>query len=131
MLYSRILLFIYLYLMSSMRSVVSDSPLSMRFPREEHWSGLPFPPPGHLPKPGVEITSLGSPAWAVTFSTTALPGKPPYLYIVVCNVNPKLLIFPSLLFLFGSRKFILYVCESVSVLQILISPFVSYFKFHI
>ena len=32
------------------------------FPRQEHWSGLPFPPPGHLPRPGVELVSpaLGS-----------------------------------------------------------------------
>ena len=44
------------------RSVVSDyetpesaalqASLSMGFPREEYWSGLPFPPPGDLPDPG-------------------------------------------------------------------------------
>ena len=44
------------------RSVVSDSfatpwtvvhlaPLSTGFPRQEYWSGLPFPPPGILPEP--------------------------------------------------------------------------------
>ena len=43
-------------------SVVSDSathrtPLSMRSPRQETWSGLPFPPPGHLPDPGTEPAS--------------------------------------------------------------------------
>ena len=54
------------------RSVVSTSaspwtvtcwaPLSMRFPRPEYWSGLPFPPPGGLPNPGTDLASLGSPA---------------------------------------------------------------------
>ena len=51
------------------RSVVRDSatpwiaalqaPLSMRFSRQGYWSGLPFPSPGYLPKPGIEP---GSPA---------------------------------------------------------------------
>ena len=31
----------------------------MRFPRQEYWSGLPFPPPGDLPDPGIEPESLG------------------------------------------------------------------------
>ena len=31
--------------------------LSMGFPRQEHWSGLPFPPPGDLPDPGIEPSS--------------------------------------------------------------------------
>ena len=29
----------------------------MRFSRQEHWSGLPFPPPGDLPNPGIEPMS--------------------------------------------------------------------------
>ena len=33
-------------------------PLSMEFPRQEYWSGLLFPPPGDLPNPGIEPTSL-------------------------------------------------------------------------
>ena len=31
--------------------------LSMGFPRQEYWSGLPFPSPGDLPDPGIEPTS--------------------------------------------------------------------------
>ena len=31
--------------------------LSMRFPRQEYWSGLPFPSPGDLPGPGIEPMS--------------------------------------------------------------------------
>ena len=49
-------------------SVVSDSatpwtvahqiPLSVEFPRQEYWNGLPFPPPGDLPDPGIEPVFL-------------------------------------------------------------------------
>ena len=35
-----------------------QSPLSMRFPRQEYWSRLPCPPPGDLPNPGIEPLSL-------------------------------------------------------------------------
>ena len=35
-----------------------QAPLSMGFPRQEYWSGLPFPPPGDLPDPGIETVSL-------------------------------------------------------------------------
>ena len=38
--------------------------LSMRFPRQEYWSGLLCPPPGELPDPGIKPTSLMSPALA-------------------------------------------------------------------
>ena len=31
-----------------------QAPLSMGFPRQEYWSGLPFPSPGDLPDPGIE-----------------------------------------------------------------------------
>ena len=33
------------------------SPLSMEFSRQEYWSGLPFPSPGHLPNPEIESRS--------------------------------------------------------------------------
>ena len=36
----------------------------MGFPRQEHWSGVPFPLPGYLPDPGIEPTSPVSPALA-------------------------------------------------------------------
>ena len=34
-----------------------EAPLSMGFPRRESWSGLPCPPPGDLPKSGIESIS--------------------------------------------------------------------------
>ena len=35
-------------------TVACQVPLSMEFPRQEYWSGLPFPSPGDLPNPGIE-----------------------------------------------------------------------------
>ena len=35
-------------------TVACQAPLSMRFSRQEYWSGLPFPSPGDLPNPGIE-----------------------------------------------------------------------------
>ena len=52
-------------------TVARQAPLSMGFSRQEHWSGLPGPPPGHLPDPGIEPTSLMSPALAVRVFTTS------------------------------------------------------------
>ena len=46
-------------------------PLSMGFSRQEHWNGLPCSPPGDLPDPGIEPTSLMSPALAGGFFTTS------------------------------------------------------------
>ena len=37
-------------------------PLSMGFSRQEYWSGLPCPPPGDLPNPGIETAYPASPA---------------------------------------------------------------------
>ena len=39
-------------------TVAHPFPLSMGFPRQEYWSGLPFPPPGDPPDPGIKPTSL-------------------------------------------------------------------------
>ena len=39
-------------------AVARQAPLSVEFPRQESWSGLPFPTPGDLPHPGTEPTSL-------------------------------------------------------------------------
>ena len=49
-----------------------QAPLSMGFPRQEYWSGLPFPSPGDLPDPGIEPESLVSPALAGGFFTTSI-----------------------------------------------------------
>ena len=45
-------------------TIACQAPLSMEFSRQEQWIGLPFPPPGDLPDPGIEPMSLSSPALA-------------------------------------------------------------------
>ena len=46
--------------------------LCMGFPRQEYWSGLPFPFPGDLPDPGIELRSP-------TLQADALPSEPPVI----------------------------------------------------
>ena len=58
-------------------TVALQAPLSMRFPRQEYWSRLPFPPPVDLPNPGTECASPEAPALAGGFFTTEPPGKRP------------------------------------------------------
>ena len=57
-------------------AVAHQAPLSMELSRQEDWSGLPFPPPGDLPDPGIEPKSPVRPALAGRFFTTVPPGKP-------------------------------------------------------
>ena len=55
------------------RTVAHQTLLSMGFPRQEYWSGLPFPPPGNLLDPGIRPAS---PALEGGLFTTEPPGKP-------------------------------------------------------
>ena len=56
-------------------TVARQAPLSTGFPRQEHWNGLPFLPPGDLPHPGIKPASPASPELADRFFTTAPPEK--------------------------------------------------------
>ena len=56
-------------LCATMWAVACQAPLSTGFCRQEYWSGLPFPPPGDLPNPGIKPASLISPALAAGFFT--------------------------------------------------------------
>ena len=51
-------------------TVARQALLSMGFPRQEHWSGLPFPSPGDLSHPRIEPASLASLALAGRFFTS-------------------------------------------------------------
>ena len=75
----KIFLFYYIYAKSLSRvwlfappwTVAHEAPLTMGFPRQIYWSGLPFPSPGDLPDPGIEPMSLMFPAFSGRFFTTS------------------------------------------------------------
>ena len=66
----RVCMLSHVWLFATPWTIVHQAPLSMRFPREEYWSRLPFPPPRNLPDPGIEPMFLVSPALAGGFLTT-------------------------------------------------------------
>ena len=53
-----------------------QAPLSMKFSRQEYWSGLPFPPPEDPPDPELELKLPASLALGGGFFSTEPPGKP-------------------------------------------------------
>ena len=55
----------------------------MGFPRQESWSGLPFPPPGDLPNPGMERSSFCLLHWQAGSLPLVPPGNP-ILRVCVC-----------------------------------------------
>ena len=63
-------------------TVAHQAPLSMQFPRQEYWNGLPFLSPGDLPNPGIEPTILASlvlQAGSLPMSHLGSPGSPSHL----------------------------------------------------
>ena len=54
-------------------TVAHQAPLSMEFSREAYWSGLPCPPPGDLPDPGIKPSC---PALQANSLPSEPPGKP-------------------------------------------------------
>ena len=59
-------------LFATLWTVACQAPLSIRFPRQEHWNGLPCPPPGDLTDPGIKPMCPATPALQVD----SLLGKP-------------------------------------------------------
>ena len=57
-------------------TIAHQAPLSMGILQARILSGLPCPPPGDLPHPGIKPTSLMSPAWADGFFTTSATWEP-------------------------------------------------------
>ena len=71
--FSRVQLFVILWI------VAHQSPLSRRFSRQEYWNGLPCPPPGDIPDPGIEPASSVSPALRTDLGTISSI----YLYMTI------------------------------------------------
>ena len=77
-------------LFETLWTVACQAPLSMRFPRQEYWRGLPYPSPGDLPDSGIEPTSLMSPALAGGFFTTSATWEAPVESLLSPKTTPKL-----------------------------------------
>ena len=79
-------------------TVTHQAPLTTGFPRQEYWSGLPFPSWGNLLDPGIEPTSPASPSLAGRFFIAEPPGKPykgfadmlspfPFIALILCEIS--------------------------------------------
>ena len=65
----------HVWLFAVLCTVAHQAPLSIRFSRQKYWSGLPCPPSGDLPDPGIEPVSLVYPALPVGSFPTEPSGK--------------------------------------------------------
>ena len=81
-------------------TVACQSALSMGFSRQEYWSGLPFPPPGDLPHPGIEP---GSPSLWADALLSEPPGKSQFYSWPLANDAPVANIVSAFLHLFTNR----------------------------
>ena len=63
--------FSHVRLFTTLWTVARQASLSMGFSSREYWSGVPCPPPGNLPDPGIEPRSLVSPALKGKFFTNS------------------------------------------------------------
>ena len=79
-------------------TVARQAPLPMEFSGQEYWSGMPFPPPGDLPDPGIEAASLESSALAggfFTISATCIIKKYQFLKLRNKEVTFSLIVLHS------------------------------------
>ena len=67
----------YLTLCDSMDCVAQQALLSMGFPRQKSWSGLPVPSPRRHLNPGIKPAPLMSPSWTGMFFTTSTTWEAP------------------------------------------------------
>ena len=74
--------------LQSYGTTARQAPLSMGSPRQEYWSGLPFPFPRDHPDPGFEPTS---PVLAERLFTCEPPGKPIYLVNSLQNLTERII----------------------------------------
>ena len=73
--------FIRAWLFATPWTITCQASLSMGFSRQEYWSGLPCPPPGDLPDPGIALTFFTCPALAGGFFVTSTTGY------IMCSVT--------------------------------------------
>ena len=68
---------LHVQLFATLWTIARQTPLFMEFSRQKCWSGLPCPPPGDPPNPGIRTSSLMSPALAGGFFTTSATWEEP------------------------------------------------------
>ena len=102
-------------------TIAHQAPLSVGFSRQEYWIGLPCPPPRNLPNPGIEPSSLMSPALAGGFFTTRATWEAPTLntcmYVCMFHHREKSALVP-------------FIITTVQRLQIKLVDFPFYHSFH-
>ena len=66
------------WLFATLWIVTHQAPVSKGFSRQKYWSGLPRPPPGELPDPGIEHMSSAAPALQADSLPQSHGGSPPF-----------------------------------------------------
>ena len=74
-------------LFATQRTVTYQAPPTVKFSRQESWSGLPFPSPGDLPDPGIEPRS---PVLQADALPSEPPGKPSLYGVQIIHIKSKL-----------------------------------------
>ena len=79
-------------------TIALQAPLSMRYCRQEYWSGLPCPPPGHLPTQELNSHLLCLLHWQAGSLPPGPPGKPScnlsgYIYFPLLLIKETLITF--------------------------------------
>ena len=75
---TKICLLSHVWLFVTPWTVGCQAPLSMEFSRREYWTGLPFPPAGDVPNPGMGPESFGFAASTGGLFATVPPGRLSY-----------------------------------------------------
>ena len=79
--------FSHAWFFATLQTVDCQGPQSIRFSRQEYWSGLPFPSPGDLHDPGIEPMSLMS--WSITLIIWDENKTRPYCPVMGWMVSPQ------------------------------------------
>ena len=70
-------------------TVAHKAPLSMGCSRQEYWRGLPRPPPGDFPSPGIELASPLSPALQEDSLPLSHQGSPSYMHTCLLQLRSR------------------------------------------
>ena len=124
--FSHVWLFVILW------TVALQAPLSMGFSRQEYWGGMPCPPPGDLPNPGIEPMSLMSPALTDMFFTISVAWEAPtglwsYKFIKISKL-PILPIPKPFKCCFDSKGFIWKATDSLSFRLFLMEFLITFWR---